>query len=71
MENEQLNFKFEYTDEFGQTTKFEQGISVDILEYYNGNLELMVDKFKQFLYACGYSDNLVQQVQIVEERHIE
>jgi len=67
MENEQLKFKFEYTDEFRQTTKFEQDTNADTLECYNGNLESMVDKFKQFLYACGYNGDLVQQVQITEE----
>lgn len=67
MENEQLNFKFEYKDEFGQTTKFEQGINIDTLGCYNSNLELMMIEFKQFLYACGYSNDLVQQLQIIEE----
>lgn len=65
MENEQLSFKFEYTDEFNQTTKFEQQLNADCLQD-TGNLDIIVQEFKQFLYALGYSKELVETVQIVE-----
>jgi hypothetical protein len=64
-ENGQLNFKFEYTDEFNQTTKFEQNLNADCLQD-TGNLDIMVQEFKQFLYALGYSKELVETVQIIE-----
>ena len=65
-EIEQLNFKFEYTDEFNQTTKFEQNLNADCLAD-TGNIDIMVQEFKQFLYALGYSKDLVETIQIIEE----
>ena len=67
MENEQLNFKFEHKDQFGQITKFEQRVNMDTFNTYDNKLELMLVEFRQFLYACGYSDISVQQVQISED----
>lgn len=61
MEREQLNFKFEFTDEFNQTTKFEQNINTDCLEVEN-QLGLMVQEFKQFLLACGHSQENLDSV---------
>ena len=65
-ENEQVNFKFEYTDEFNQTTKFEQQLNLNCLAD-NGNLDIMVQEFKQFLYSLGYSKELVDTVKIVKK----
>jgi glutaredoxin-related protein len=63
-ELEQINVKFEYTDIFKQTTKFEQTLNINSEE--DDNLYLMVQEFKLFLSAIGYSAELVNSVQVVE-----
>ena len=60
----QVNVKFEYTDMFKQSTKFEQTLHIDSDE--DDNLYFMVQKFKLFLSAIGYSNELVNSVQVVE-----
>ena len=60
----QVNVKFEYTDMFKQSTKFEQTLNIDSDE--DDNLYFMVQKFKLFLSAIGYSNELVNSVQVVE-----
>jgi hypothetical protein len=67
-EIEKLNFKFEYTDEFNQTTKFEQNLNINNLES-TGNLDIMVQEFKLFLYSLGYSKELVDTVQIIDNQY--
>ena len=63
-EIDQVTIKFEYTDMFKQTTKFEQTLNINSDE--DDNLYFMVREFKQFLSAIGYSNELVDSVQVVE-----
>jgi hypothetical protein len=63
-ESNQVNVKFEYTDMFKQNTKFEQTLNIDSDE--DDNLYFMVQEFKLFLSAIGYSKELVNSVQVVE-----
>lgn len=60
----QVNVKFEYTDSFKQSTKFEQTLNINSDE--DDNLYFMVQEFKLFLSAIGYSNELVNSVQVVE-----
>lgn len=60
----QVNVRFEYTDMFKQQTKFEKILNIDSDE--DDNLYFMVQEFKLFLSAIGYSNELVDSVRIVE-----
>lgn len=66
MEENQLKLKFSYTDEFGQTTEMNKSINTSILECC-GELYFMVDQFKEFLLGAGFSQDLVNTIQILEE----
>jgi len=63
-EIDQVNVKFEYTDMFKQNTKFERTLNINSDE--DDNLYFMVEEFKLFLSAIGYSNELVDSVQVVE-----
>lgn len=67
MENNKLKTHFEYTDEFNSTTKLSKTHEdyINVLE--EGSFDFLVDEFKMFMLACGFSQKLVNSIQIVEE----
>jgi len=64
-ELDQVNVKFEYTDMFKQNTKFEQTVNIGIDE--DDNIDFMVQEFKLLISAIGYSEELVNSVQVVNK----
>jgi hypothetical protein len=65
MEEKMLKIGFSYSDELGQETKLEKSFTLDTLECL-GSFELLVNEFKYFLLAKGFSRETVDCIQIVE-----
>jgi hypothetical protein len=57
---DQLKFKFSFTDEFGQLYEYNATECVGNLEI-STSLELIVEKFKNFLIASGFSENSINE----------
>ena len=65
-EEPKVKIDFSFTDEFGQESRLTKTIlKVD----YNiqTQLELLVEEFKCFLMGVGFSPDIVEMIQIVEE----
>jgi len=67
MNNEESNMKidFSFTDEFGQETRLIKTTTTAVFIDKN-QFEFLVDEFKLFLIASGYSPETVDAIQIVE-----
>ena len=67
MNNEESNMKidFSFTDEFGQETRLIKTTTTAVFSDKN-QFEFLVDEFKLFLIASGYSPETVDAIQIVE-----
>lgn len=55
-----LGFRFEYINELGETTKLERNVTYnpDIVSEF----DMMIEEYKQFLLACGFSQGMVSQI---------
>lgn len=67
MSNEKVTFKIEYTNEFGDITKFEKISNADLVREYHGDIYYLTEMFKSFLSASGFSSTLVDCVQVIDE----
>jgi len=65
MNENKLIYKFSHTDEFGDTCNFERELSVDSVDT-EFPFENLVEQFKCFLLAQGYSSKTVDKLQIEE-----
>ena len=67
MNNEESNMKidFSFTDEFGQETRLIKNVTTAVFLEKN-QFEFLVDEFKLFLIALGYSPETVNAIRIVE-----
>ena len=63
MEENKLIYKFSHTDEFGQVCNYERELSLANIEVEN-SFDLMIEQFKCFLMAQGYSQNTVDKIQV-------
>lgn len=66
MEDNTLKLTFSFADEFGQESTLNKTFTTDIYEV-TPQFELLIEEFKKFLLATGFSVEHVDQVQIVEE----
>jgi hypothetical protein len=60
-----LKISFSFTDEFNQESILTKTITDHVLDDIP-TFDLLVDEFKKFLLASGFSENSVKQLQIVE-----
>ena len=65
-EEKYLEFKFSYTDEFGQHFAYSSKLTQANLEQGNSELELELEQFKQFLLAQGHSPENVNKINFIE-----
>ena len=63
--NNMLKVGFYHTDEFGQTTKLDKTFNAEILNTISP-FELLIDEFKYFLISDGFSQDLVNQIQVID-----
>ena len=61
-ERDFTEYKFGYTDEFGQEYKFESKLTIANIEE-SSSLDVLVEQFNNFLKAAGW----VNQVTLIEE----
>jgi len=66
MEEKMLKISFSYTDEFGQESLTTKTLTTACIEDYS-DFELLVDEFKLFLRASGFSEDLVNTIKIIED----
>lgn len=66
MEENKIKINFSYTDEFGQETNLNKSYD-DAVLMDNTSFDFLVEQFKCFLYATGFSKRLVDKIQIVED----
>lgn len=62
---EELGYRvsFSFTDNFNQTTTLEKTLA-ECQSVDSNDLEMLLDQFKMFLKACGFSDALVDSIYI-------
>jgi len=65
MEESTLKIDFAFTDEFGQENRLIKTVTTAVFLEKN-QFEFLVDEFKIFLIAMGYSPETVDVIQIVE-----
>ena len=66
MEEQNLKFNFSFTDEFGQTIKFERELTnANLIDYTSFDLQL--EQFKLFLLSQGYHNEQVDRIRLIEE----
>jgi hypothetical protein len=58
--------EFSYTDEFGQESHVVKTFTEDYIESI-GSFYMLIEEFKLFLAMAGYTRDLVDQIQIVED----
>jgi hypothetical protein len=64
-EEQNLKIDFSFTDEFGQECRVVKNLTTAVL--IDGNyFELLVNEFKLFLLGSGFSQNIVNKLQIVD-----
>ena len=68
MDTKEPNFKidFSFTDEYGQESRLIKNFKAVVFIDKN-QFEFLVDEFKLFLIASGYSPEIVDMIQIVED----
>lgn len=64
MEQNKINIKFSYTDEFSQTTNVDKSVNYCVVED-EGSFEYLVDEFKSFLLVAGFSREAVDSIEII------
>ena len=67
MDTKEPNLKiyFSFTDEFGQESRLIKNVTTAVFLEKN-QFEFLVDEFKLFLIALGYSPETVNAIRIVE-----
>ena len=65
MEEPSLKIDFAFTDEFGQESRLVKTVTTAVFIEKN-QFEFLVDEFKLFMIATGYSPETVDAIQIVE-----
>lgn len=63
MEEQMLKVEFAYTDEFNQESRVIKTLTQAVLEGQN-TLEMLVNEFKSFLLASGFSNEDVSKIAI-------
>jgi len=66
-EEPKVKIDFAYTDELGQESRLTK-IILKVDSNIQTQLELLVEEFKYFLMGVGISPDIVEMVQIVEEK---
>ena len=64
-EEPSLKIDFAFTDEFGQESRLVKTVTTAVFIEKN-QFEFLVDEFKLFLIASGYSPETVDAIQIIE-----
>lgn len=64
MENHKRHFKFEMTDEFDNEFKFESTVGDN---YDQDELDYILEHFKSFLRAAGFSEITISKLQYLED----
>jgi len=65
-EEPKVKIDFAYTDEYSQESRLTKTI-LKVDSEIQTQLELLVEEFKCFLMGVGFSPDIVEMVQIVEE----
>jgi len=60
-----MKIDFSFTDEFGQESRLTKTVTTAVFIEKN-QFEFLVDEFKLFLIATGYSPETVDAIQIME-----
>ncbi len=61
-----IKLNFSYTDEFGEETNVSKTYT-DAVFIDRTPFEFLVDEFKLFMLSMGYSKNLVDKIEIIDD----